>query len=500
MKRFPISMAMVLVLVAANANVSFSQSKEDIHQAAIEGDTSTVKSLLDGGADVNGKNRLMGYTPLHGAVRRGRKEVVDLLLSKGADINAKEKSGKTPLFLAAEYKQKAMVELLLAKGADVNVVNGRGDNALSIARTRGNTEITDILLKNGATEPVVQDMYGDEYYGADDPMAAGPGRMPQRGRAASAAQAAVAVDLLADPNEISATLKTFDGLEKLVVDLAKKSSSEMRYWGQSRYDNRTSLARAVQKQVEEELAAVRKIAVEEKAQKTTAAIDELVKRKQARYKLVNKELLQQRREMAQSGSSRSGGRGRSSGRSRGRSAVGGDQAYGGPGGEGAYDGGAYGRGAYGDAGMGRTSRSSRSTRPAEQIDAETQDEIRQWLQATPDNKAELAKSLHPKIHNEIALVRQVAVEEEAKKTVAAIDGILLARKVRHDVFVAAAEQLRMTAGQGQDPRMAGRYGDQTAGGRATTGRTRGRTRGGVRGGTTGSGQQQNVQGGRTRRR
>jgi hypothetical protein len=387
-----------------------------------------------------------------------------------------------------------MVELLLAKGADVNAMSGRGENALSMAKKKGNTEIVDLLVKKGATEPVIQDMYGDEYYGAEEMMPGGRGGVPPRGRAASATQAAVQVDLLADPNEITARLKTYDGLEKTIVDLANKSSSEMRYWGQSRYDNRTSLARAVNKQVEDELAAVRKIAVEEKAEKTTQAIDELVKRREARFKLVNKELQQQRREMAAGGYSRSGGRGRSSGRSRGRSAVGGNQAYGGPTGGGGYDDGGYGGGPYGDAGMGRTSRSSRSTRPVEQIDAETQDEVRQWLQAAPDNKAELAKSLHPKIHAEIAMIRQVAVEEEAKKTTAAIDGILLARKVRHDVFMAAAEQLKRTAVQGQDPRMAGRYGEQSA--RTTGGRTRGRTRGG----TAGSTQQQNMQGGRTRRR
>ena len=497
MKRFHISIAIAFVAVALSANVAFAQTKS-LQQAALEGDVDQVKALLDKGQNVNEQNR-QGYAPLHSAARYGHKEIVELILGKGANVNAKERTSKTALFLAAEYNHKEIVELLLAKGADVNVIAARGENALSIAKKKGYTEIAKLLEDKGATEPTPQDIYGDEYYGEEGmyPGARG-GSMPGSGAPRALIQPAVQVDLLADPNEISARIKTFDGLEKEIVNLANKSSSEMRYWGQSRYDNRTSLLRAVQKQIEDELAVVRKIAVEEKAEKTTEAIDALVKKRQEREKVINRELLQQRRETAAQGgtSSRSGGRGRSTGRSRGRTSVGGDQAYGG-----ATNGGAYGGGAYddgGDAGMGRTARGARgarSARPDEVLDRETEDEMRQWLQTTMDKKDDLAKALHPIIHNDIALIRQVAVEEEAKKTTAAIDGILLARKVRHDVYVAAAEQLRQTEAQGQDPRTAGRYGDQA--GRATAGRTRG---GRTRGGTTSGTQQQNTQGGRVRRR
>ena len=151
-------------------------------------------------------------------------------------------------------------------------------------------------------------------------------------------------------------------------------------------------------------------------------------------------------------------------------------------------------GAYGSAG-GNTARGGRPTRPAEQLDRATQDEIRQWTQATMDSKADLAKTVHPQIHAEFAMVRGVAVEEEAKKTTAAIDGILLARQVRFDVYVKIAEALKTTAALGQNPRAAGsRYGEE--GGRTTGGR-RGRT---TRGGAGGTQQQSTQRGGRTRRR
>ncbi len=482
MKRFLISILLALLLMSVGpyVNVALSQKSVSIQQAAVVGDVDQVKAILAEGTDVNEKEPRMEYTALHAAARNGRKAVVELLLEKDADINAKERSSKTPLYLAVEFRQKEIVELLLAKGADVNVTTGRGENALSLARKKGNTEMVELLVAKGATEPGVQDAMGDRYYEEEDMGRPGPG-----GRIRGAAPAAPDVDLLADPNEIMARIKTFDGLEKAVAAVAVKSSTEMRYWGQSRYDNRTSLARAVQKQVQEELTLVGKIAVEEKAEKTTAAIDALVKSRQARSKLVGRELLRQRRETVQSESSRSTGRGRTAGRSSrgGRYSSGRQGAAGATAGRGYDDGAAYGTGA------GEMGRPSRPTRPGEELDRETQDEIRQWLDAKMDNKPDLAKNIHPKIHAEIALIRLVAVEEEAKKTTAAIDGILLARQVRFDVFIKIAEELKRTAAQGQDPRTAGRYGDQT-----------GRTVGGRRGRTTRGGVGGTQQGGRTRRR
>jgi hypothetical protein len=483
----PILICVLIVFSCLSVDVAWSQAKKDLNQAAVDGDLDRVKSLVSGGADVNVKNR-MGMTPLVVAAMNSRTAVCEFLVANGADLNAKDGRSQTALYFAVDRGNKDLVELLVKKGADVNITTGRGENAFSLAKKKrnadGNTEIVDLLGKNGATDPVITDVYGDEYYGGEGILPGGPGGITRGGVTRSVAQAPVQVDLLADPNEITARIKTFDGLEKAIVDLATKSSTELRYWGQSRYDNRTSLARAVQKQVEAELALVRKTAVEEKAEKTAEAIDALVKRKQDRHKKVNRELLQQRREMSQAQSSQAGARGgrRTSGRSsRGGRYSSGSQASGGAQGDGAYDdGGAYGPGTR------ETSRYGRPARPAEQLDRETQDEIRLWLQATMDNKPDLAKSIHPIIHAEIAGIRQVAAEEEAKKTTAAIDGILLARQVRFDVYIKMAETLRRAAVPGQDPRTAGAVGGR-----------RGRT---TRGGAGGTQQQNTQRGGRTRRR
>ena len=139
----------------------------------------------------------------------------------------------------------------------------------------------------------------------------------------------------------------------------------------------------------------------------------------------------------------------------------------------------YGDGGYGGGyGTSRTSSRGRPGRPPEPVDRETENEVRLWSQATVDRKEELAKGVHEQILAEMGAVRNVAVEEDAKKTTAAIDGLLLARQERFDGYVKEMEQERLTLQQGQDPRSS-RYGDP--GSRSSSGRSRGRTtRGGTR--------------------
>ena len=301
--------------------------------------------------------------------------------------------------------------------ATVNPAAGRGANAFAMPEVIGDAGISDLLPKKSDAGPVLPDPCGVGLY-----RAAGTLPVEQTGRSWSAApvgmaQPAVQADLLADPNEIRTRVKSFDGLEKAIQDVGAGSAGEQRYWEQTRYDNRTLLARAVHKQVAEELALVRKVAVEEKATKTTEAVDTLVAKRKARYGKVNKELLQQRREASAGQSSRAGDRTRASTRSPGRGYSSG------------YD--------------------HSSSRVQESQDRDTQEEIRQWTRATVDDKRDLARATHDQICGEIALIRGVAAEEEARKTTAAIDGLLLARKERLDAFMnkGSAQRKNMQSGR-----------------------------------------------------
>lgn len=447
MNRLSILASILLLVVFSSTNVTFAQEKRarSLHDAVISGDAGEVKSMLSSGADINQKNR-MGGTPLQTAIMNRQKDIAMLLIASGADVNVRDNSGQTPLSEAVKIGDKEIIEQLIAKKVDVNVLTRGGENALSLAKKSGNTEIVDLLVKNGAKEPTLQDLEGEMYGGAY------PGQQnqmqPQGPAAAVAPPPAAQLDMLKDPNEIKARVKTFAGLEKSIKDVNDKSQNETRQWEQTRYDNRTYLARAVEVQFEDEMALIRKTAVEENAKKTTVAIDGLLAGRKKRSDAVYRDLMEQKRELKQTETAQTT-RGRTRGRTTGRNTTG-RESQAGPYGTdtaGPYD--------NQDTAPGRN-------RPGEQLDRETQDEIRQWTQATPDKKEELAKAMHQLIMAEISSVRALAVEEKAKKTTAAIDGVLLARQERFDQYILkAAEQQKLMQQQAQDPRTAerntGRY-------------------------------------------
>ena len=82
------------------------------HDAAGKGDIGSLRTLIEGGANVNGKDEI-GQTPLHHAKN---KEVAELLIAHGADVNARDNGRSTPLHYASDAE---VVELLLSCGANV---------------------------------------------------------------------------------------------------------------------------------------------------------------------------------------------------------------------------------------------------------------------------------------------------------------------------------------------------------------------------------------------
>ncbi|OHB81447.1 MAG: hypothetical protein A2Z38_01495 [Planctomycetes bacterium RBG_19FT_COMBO_48_8] len=482
MKRLITFITISLLLTSLAINTTFAQQlpKKTLNQAVVDGDIDQVKSEISAGADVNSKNR-MGWTLLQTAIQNRQTEIITLLIDKGADINTKDNRGRTPLHFAVETGQKAVIEQLIAKGAEINVMDGRAENALSLAKKNNQKEIVDLLVKHGAQDPDPSLLLGDRLYSSPaasrNPNSAG---MTQPGsRDGNVNQSPVAADLLADPNEIKTRVKKFVGLEKSVKVVSDKSINEDRQWLQTRYDDRTPLLRAVDNQIEDEIDFVRTVAVEESAKKTVEAIDSLRTNRQKRSLKVNRELMQQKRDQRLTESASTRGRGRTTARStRGRTSGTNttDPVYGG--------GAVTSPRAYGSENTGR---------PAEQLDPQTEEQIRLWMQTTPDNKLELARAIHPQIQAEIGYVRTIAVEEKAQKTTAAIDGLLLARKERFDKLVINIEQENRKLQEAQSLRNRtnepGQNNQQNS-----------RTRGQTSGRTTGTQTDTQQRGTRTRRR
>jgi len=118
-----------------------------LQEAAACGDVVEVRSLIEQGEDVDGKESVLLYTPLYHAALKGHKDVVALLLAKGVHVDAIDAfPGGTPLHYAAEKGHTEIAELLMAHGADVNAKDREGRSPIDLAMEQGQREIAKLLL------------------------------------------------------------------------------------------------------------------------------------------------------------------------------------------------------------------------------------------------------------------------------------------------------------------------------------------------------------------
>jgi ankyrin repeat protein len=130
--------------------------------AAYYNDVRTVRLLLDYGADPN-QSTYFG-SPLSHACWNDAFEAAELLIARGANVNARDAVADfTPLHWAAgsESPRPQLVRLLLANGADPNAAGGGPVGAFGlvpqtprlIAEKRGRTAVVETLAAAGAKEP-----------------------------------------------------------------------------------------------------------------------------------------------------------------------------------------------------------------------------------------------------------------------------------------------------------------------------------------------------------
>ena len=111
------------LMAAAGVGWAVAQTYTESPQASLD----AVSLCLELGAEVNAANS-MGLTALLGAVNRGRNDIIELLVKRGARLDIKDKEGRTPLrwaegvFLAAVGAERkpatiALLEKLIAESA-----------------------------------------------------------------------------------------------------------------------------------------------------------------------------------------------------------------------------------------------------------------------------------------------------------------------------------------------------------------------------------------------
>lgn len=113
------------------AEVCDSRGWTGMTRAAFTGNVKEMKSLLDGGCDVNSQDN-MGMTPLHWARTT---EMMSYLIDQGANPEIRDNCGMSVLtatvFYACDESITERVKLLLDAGADVDVEDGEGRSPCS---------------------------------------------------------------------------------------------------------------------------------------------------------------------------------------------------------------------------------------------------------------------------------------------------------------------------------------------------------------------------------
>lgn len=117
--------------------------------AANNGHEHMVRLLLSNGANVNGQGS-DSKTSLHGAARGGHLGVVKVLLEHNADIEAQNKYKETPLIRAALNDQAEMVRFLIEQDANIEAKDCQGFTALHRTVRHGRSAAFAMLLKKGA--------------------------------------------------------------------------------------------------------------------------------------------------------------------------------------------------------------------------------------------------------------------------------------------------------------------------------------------------------------
>ncbi len=149
--KIPGVFALIVILSFLGSEVAADTSVLDtnaLNSAVQKGDIETARTLLDGGVDVNERNKF-GSFALNAAAVENDIPLLRLLIERGANANAQNWSGDTALICATKYAggKKDTVELLLDAGTDVSLKDEDGKTALDYAKEKKQAEALALLEK-----------------------------------------------------------------------------------------------------------------------------------------------------------------------------------------------------------------------------------------------------------------------------------------------------------------------------------------------------------------
>ena len=130
-----------------SAAEAYGHGHTPLMRAALDGDTESVRELINQGADINRRDD-SGRTALMFAVVNRHYETMKVLLEHGADVNARSQQGGTALMGAAMDGELSMVQALLDKGADLDArLHDTNESAATLAASHGYDDIASLLSR-----------------------------------------------------------------------------------------------------------------------------------------------------------------------------------------------------------------------------------------------------------------------------------------------------------------------------------------------------------------
>ncbi len=145
-----LSLASIIAVITITLAACADNSSEEFVQAARKGNITTVKILLEAGADANAKDKKFQSSALMWAAHEGHTDIMNLLIENGAKVDEQRSTGETAFWFTAQKGQLEAMKILVSHGADINVIGRESKSALDIASQNGYQEIVDYLREAGA--------------------------------------------------------------------------------------------------------------------------------------------------------------------------------------------------------------------------------------------------------------------------------------------------------------------------------------------------------------
>eukprot|EP00301_Raphidiophrys_heterophryoidea_P007556 c12910_g1_i2.p1 GENE.c12910_g1_i2~~c12910_g1_i2.p1 ORF type:complete len:1642 (+),score=461.47 c12910_g1_i2:343-5268(+) len=143
-----------LFLLSGGASPSHVNNRgEDILSKAVQHVLPRLLvNLIKAGADVNQRDPIAGFRPLHFAARGGLLKISIALVNAGADMNAQKNDGWTPLHLAVSNNHEWLTMWLLLRGAGTNIPNHEKKLPIDIASPLARTWFDVLQLSRSERE------------------------------------------------------------------------------------------------------------------------------------------------------------------------------------------------------------------------------------------------------------------------------------------------------------------------------------------------------------